>query len=325
MKYLKLIAVTVGLMLVVNATAGAGSIGSDPPFAGDVFMHMKNLDAARLYTGYLANGVTPAATGTWYTDPTNELQWYANPGLEENETSFGVFKIHEVYSAERVGYCNMDSATPENLLWHDGDGGKEIVGIFYGRQDDEVFFVNTTGVPEANLQLIHSSNDEYKIWYQDWGTFNGGHNGLVDRFDVDKFETIGYDADHNPIGELVLTGSSKECCGAAWEIDVFFNPVGLKGDFVTYIELDTGMPWNETDGLGDDDFLMAFPFMPGYGGCSHLRLHTTTHAQSLYPDWDISSSDPITASVYIPEPVTMLGLFLGVSGLAGYIRKRRQA
>ena len=328
MRGLKLIVLT-GLILAIAAPAWAGSIGSDPPFSGDLFMHMVNLDASRLYSGFLANGTTPATLGVWYNDPTNQLEWSDKGLLEDNETAFGVFRIDEVYAGKRVGTCNIMKVDPPALLWHDGDGGKEIVGIFYGRQDDFVRFSDPAPLggspPMLWEQDIYASGDEYKIWYQDSGTFNDGVNGMADRFGTDQFYTIGYDTIGNPIGELVLTGNSKLCCGLSWEIDVAFNPVNLEGDFNTLVEFDTGVPWNETDGPGDTDFLKSFPFMPGDGGCAHMWLHTTTHAQYVLPDWDMTSSDPLTASVFIPEPLTMLGVFLGVSGLGAYIRRRRRA
>ena len=47
-------------------------------------------------------------------------------------------------------------------------------------------------------------------------------------------------------------------------------------------------------------------------------------SETSAPPWGAASDDPSKFSV-IPEPVTMLGLFLGVSGLGQYLRKRRLA
>ena len=38
-----------------------------------------------------------------------------------------------------------------------------------------------------------------------------------------------------------------------------------------------------------------------------------------------SSDNTLVANVVIPEPLTMLGVFMGIAGLAGYVRKRKLA
>jgi hypothetical protein len=67
------------------------------------------------------------------------------------------------------------------------------------------------------------------------------------------------------------------------------------------------------------------------------RWDASTQLQTAYPDrqdyidefedydWTSDSSDPLTSGVnFIPEPLTMAGVFLAVSGLGGYLRKRRR-
>jgi len=45
-----------------------------------------------------------------------------------------------------------------------------------------------------------------------------------------------------------------------------------------------------------------------------------------YTIWDdFAFGSSMEAPLAIPEPLTMLGVFLGVSGLAGYVRRRRLA
>ena len=54
-----------------------------------------------------------------------------------------------------------------------------------------------------------------------------------------------------------------------------------------------------------------------------IRLQFDTIPSNI-ADWLVKSRDPVS-TYFVPEPLTLFGLFAGVSGLAGYIRRRRLA
>lgn len=332
----------IGAVLAMAGTAMAGTIGSDVPWSGDYVAHLSNLDASRIYTGYLANGTTPVTPGVAYTDPTNQLQYYTNPILGQGETSFGVFRIDNVYTGSRVGPNNIAQIGGAPTLWTDGDGGMEIVGIFYGRTDTRVVFNDDAGSiinPADYKQNIRSADDNYKIYYQPKGTLASYYTGpfptTAGRLAVDQFKGIGYSALNTTIAgsELVLTGGSVHTGGMAAEIIANFDPVSFTGVFDTFLLFDVGIPWNETDPYispPGTDMEMVFPFdalgNPVPPLAAHAKLHTTTTAFYGTQGWDLSSSDPLSGgATAIPEPLTIIAAFLGISGLAGYMRKRRMA
>ena len=72
----------------------------------------------------------------------------------------------------------------------------------------------------------------------------------------------------------------------------------------------------------DTDFFT--PIKVGPYNPADLRLHVTDTpvAQSGEFDWITSSNDPLTG-YYVPEPLTMLGVFLAVGSITGYLRRRK--
>ncbi len=332
MRFLKFTAI-VCVFVAVSSPAMATTSppwGADPgPGAGGaqpIYCHLNDYTMSRIYTGYLADGQTPVTSGVKYDDPGTQLQYYSPlAAASDTETGWGVFRLAAVYEGEMQGPNNIVKLGPPNILWQDGQGNKEIVGVFYGQEDTAVTFVNL-GDPDPStwMQVIAAQSNRYEMWYQDWKTYDEGAAGSAGRAtpttDPEKYETIGYDYDPNSgtwtqysHAERVLTGNSVAGDQSA-VVQITFTPPS-SGNLNTYLLLDGGN-W-------EDAFVEVFPFGGAGGTVADLRLKVTTSATTK-ADWTLSSSDPLTGATLIPEPLTMLALGLSAACVGGYIRKRRR-
>lgn len=338
-----------GLFLAVTGIASAGY----PPWSGTFVSHMNNWDSPRIYTGYLKDGVTPVDTtaGAIYTPggvthDLNNLEWIDPVKADSaNETSWGIFKFADVRRGE-VDPLTKNNITevgtpPGNILWTDGDASKQLVGVFYDRRDIGVAFTNrfhtdTSGTytPE-NLfaQEVWSENTKYKMWYQPVGTYAEHGAGPNGRLAVDHYPGIGDVAGYT---DHVLLGQDADTISTVFDpiMKVLDTDIGTNHPLgVVYEELASSTRGYImlTEGEWLEGFQMAFPCGTASEPDAHLRIKSTladTSLPNLPPGvtpWYTYSSDPITGTVgEIPEPVTMLGVLAGMSGLVGYIRKRRK-
>ena len=319
----------VGLLLTAGGLVNAGG----PPWQGTFYAHMDNYDASRVYTGFLADGVTAVTPGVTYTPA--QLQ-YIQPtkAHDADETSWGVFRFQEVLEAEITGPNTITkTGPPVKPIWSEGDGGKELVGMFYDRHDLEVTFTDVGHkdadgiVPDASLyyQTIKSDNTKYKMWYQTWSHYDNAGAGPDARAGQDDYPSVGDDPGNT---DYVLMGEDAE------EIFTVFDPamyvLNLAGN-VTVLPSTTSTFLELTDGPWLDYFDDVFPCGGASAPSAHLSMHSTLkptdkphNTDPTKTAWDIASSDPITGSVIVPEPMTMLAVLAGMGGLFGYIRKRRK-
>lgn len=325
----------VGLILAVSGLAQAVD---PPPFTGTFYAHMDNYDASRVYTGKLADGVTPVTPGVVYSPA--QLQYIQPTNADNpNETSWGVFRFQQVLAGEVSGPNTITKVDPPNILWTEGNGNRELVGVFYDRQDIEVSFSNVghldgDGIlpPEAlYYQVIKSNNTKYKMWYQPFGNYDNGMGGPDARTAIDGYPTIGDVAGYTT---RVVEGEDAADIftvfdPAMYVTNLIGNPIVLPSTTNTYMKLTDG-PWmTPANGVW---FAEAFPLGGALTPDAHLSLNSTLKPTNKPNDtnpaltaWDVASSDPITGHVeVIPEPVTMFGVLAGIGGLFGYIRKRRK-
>ena len=219
MKNMRCIAL-VGLVLVAGVTAQAADIPFEhawpPPQTtqAPILAHVSDYDSDTFYTGFFVNGVQAprnvallpgggiATDGNIYP----ALAKVAGNGSMPGEDSWGVFSIDTFYEGAvpdpTLHHNNITSQNHNKPLFHTGDSGLELAGIFHGRTDVAVTFF-----PDGSSKA-ESIGDYVEIYLQPLGTFDHGDAGSSGRVTAGKYATVGFDADGNPLpgSTLVLQG-----------------------------------------------------------------------------------------------------------------------
>ncbi|MCD4699866.1 MAG: PEP-CTERM sorting domain-containing protein [Phycisphaerae bacterium] len=320
MKNLKIITLAVGLILVVNATAGA--ITFNQSYNGPITIKFKNYDTGVGYAGGVWGqcgiGVVDGlpqlpAKNAWDGGVSGNPLIPIGPYVNQAEDAWLTVKVTSVTTAGGTE------------LWSDGDGSQEVVGMMYGLVDVAV---------GGNSNFILSDGFFFDLYEQDAGQFDP-NVGTVGRLGFGTYTGVG-----GPGGatgaQLIFSANSVPGVGivdmlgidpglaATPQFSHRFTGIGNKADM--YLDIDRTAPgaWNN---------LIVPVFWPdnsgGLGGAVsdlYSEANLGPNAPPLGPvgDWDILSDDP-TSAYYVPEPMTMTLLLLGVGSLGGYIRKRRVA
>jgi len=329
MRYLQLL-VMGGIVLALAGSVGAVGIPFSQPYHGPVYWHLSNWDEGRIYTGFLADGVTPVQAGQTYT-PTQLQSFGPSGGMHED--SWGIFRVESIYTAA-VDNSQTDTIVIGSTQLYDFGAPTqttEILGIFHGRLDDFITFVDMTPLnPNDPLtQVTQSHGDRFDLYTQPKGSadaiglWDNGILGPSARLAAGVYPGVGFDAAGNPLpgSDLALTGHAQAGFQTDEVITVFTpTPSGNSGSgtFGLFISWDGGSQLNMWD-------TNVFPIGYSLGGISaDLRLQGTATPTGLPTGdpWLVHTSDPATTA-FIPEPVTMAGLLLGFGCLGGYFRKRR--
>jgi len=361
MRVAKLLLV-VGLVLAVSGTAGAVAIpftqawGAPAPGA-PVNMHAVNWAMGSVYTGFDLGGV-PVPLGVYIPAPT--LAKTPPTGGMPGEDGWGIFQIDQIFKGNLVGVNNIVRIDPANPLYDiaTANGGVEIFGIYQGRVDLFVRFndENGSGVLDAgDSQTIEFAGDAVDVYAQLLGTADAettaflgaaaviGDAGSSGRLATGDYVGIGFDSAGAalPAGVATLaltlageTGYMGREAVAAIPVEgrATFFPSGLSGSgevdiFYSVTGGTEVLTWNGGDFAGLTDVGIFTPTKvvgAPYDGAD-FKIHVTDQAVAPVGDYDwlVTSSDPITAAVIIPEPITMIGALMGLGGVAGYIRRRR--
>lgn len=299
MRYLKLLT-AVGLLLAVTGTAGAINIGGTDIPNGPLVMKFINYDVGVLY--HVPDGLYTGESTLNSKSQTGPLNGVAP------EDSWGIFKLTDIYNADQsVRY------------WSEATSTQEVTGIFWGERDTYLDQTRTGG-PSTITQEIHGVGLNAAFFL---GTpvnnfnFTGGPAATGSRAGGDPVYPTATD------GTLIWTFTSVPGWNSDFPGDEFFTTFrpnltgptstsangGFFGAATAVPVLGTGI-WN--------NLLNPDAIAPGVAARFDFTGNPGNH------NWLVRSNDPVQVDV-IPEPVTMLGLFLGVSGLGGYIRRRRMA
>jgi len=319
---MKILAV-LGLILAVSGTAGA--IPFTQAYTGPVTMKFSSWDMGTLYplstpttigisaVDAIAGQVAPP--GTVY--DANSGAVYTGAVGQEKEDSWGIFTVTEIYKT------GGNPLSPSDQLWLPGTGGVELTGIFYGLIDNAVA---PGGLGEL-IQAQLGTAGAFKMYQQPYGTFAAADGGL-------GAETLGSAgrltfSTYTGVtgGTLALAGSllagTGQIAGApnaqfTSNVNIIgAPPVSAAGNFNSLVLLNGGASEAQfKSGLGPSG--------------SDLTVQGTTYdnsgADPLHPavsNWTVTDQDPVNGfALPVPEPLTMLGVFLGVGGLARYVRRR---
>ena len=356
MRYAKLILLA-GLILAATSTAGAlttttpGYIPMTHGWNGPIYSHLHDYSMGDVY---LPGPATPM--DTWLT-PAQAIASGATPlpalGAVGGESGWGVFKLDAIYEGKIMPSGDIMPQNIANPLFYDGYKGKELVGIYGGRGDYALKF------GADGSQSFLSIGDQYEMYVQDHGLFDEGAAGSTGRNADGSYTTVGDDASSVvPLNGVSQAGFFPDVAGFGTcpeTIAQIFPGGAFPGHSDLYISLydNAGqVPAAHTPPIGGSGVLGGLsdpsgwtwnlnyfqgnvcgtpPDPPGYF-TADLRLHVTTTTNNGYNDpnffgnpfnWTVQSSDPLTGSQFVPEPVTMLSALLAVSGLAGYVRRRR--
>jgi len=295
-----------------------------------------------MYTGYEydqgGNPTIPVTLGVAYTPggtyDLSNLHYIQNSVLENDEVAFAVFTVTEVMRGTRSSPCTIGVTALQ--IWQAGDGGKEIWGTVAGRTDTQVIFSDPDGdaAPEKYHQDIWAAGDRYNVYFQDADVFSDVYpdgvpltSGRISG--TDNYRGIGHDAAGASLegtkSELVWAGGSIQACNEDAEIVITdFDPDAFTTDFATHVLLDTGTPWNLTDGPNDTDMLVTFPGPAATDlPVAHLKVASTVEPAGGLGGWDAILSDPMDGDAYVPEPAA--AWLLGVAGFSLLRRRRHPA
>jgi hypothetical protein len=349
MKFKLLILLTaLGLILAVTNSADAFSFTSGPQlwknfnweigtaYAGGVPGNTYFRDAGASY--YTSEGVHVTYDPL---DPTHglfsDLIIVRPDGLRPGEDAFGLLEMRQIEQGEVIitgapdaPFGEIGQQTPQQIYWNAGDGGEYVRGVFYDVQDQVVEFLG------PDFARIYSANTKSNLYVMDSGTWNPQQVGnptpadlLPDRTDATPWliETDDWNATGDPLFEGI--GDWFRYQGTI----VAFPPSGTNFTYLSLFDVDgdgvigdpsiTNLVVNWWDNANPDDYPVNWSAFdrsnPGYSDVK--QSWNIGQPVSLANGW-VGSED--TAKLYIiPEPVTMLGVFLGLGSLVGYVRRVR--
>jgi hypothetical protein len=243
-------------------------------------------------------------------NPADDLIIAKDPALRANEDTFGLLRVTNLFGADILGPSRFDGPgilgndMSANLqYWSEGSGGDYLHGILWGNQD-QVIEVLSPG----NFR-IWGSGGQYEIWETDSFSYNpavpnpatspAARPVADNRFPGWFDDTTDELAAGGSIGYFRFQGTATSPLVFDGNTEVLFDVTSGKfaGAFTDW--------WYHPDGVTTWDLWQSWnigdPFVFSNG-------------------W-VGSEDSARGYV-IPEPVTMLGLFIGLTSLVGYSRKR---
>jgi len=326
MRALKL-CVAVGLAVAVTGTAWGVTVPAVQN--GYVFFEMTDHNNGAIYTADVDGTYTRTeAGGTWSGPFGGTLSATTVPDADPNEDTWGVFAIKILKLGDPIYNLNGDvigmddgSSGPSDVYyqWVDYVSDTGLVGMFYKGWDAEVV------IEDGQTASVRVEGGEFDLWAVNANLlkrYTGDtpptttHEGP--QFEEDRRDTT------TTYGDWVDSGDGTKihllhATSEYWRFETDIVGQGyLEGGTVAYWDIDpdeTGPVWN-----------------PYWGG---TELFTDPDGQTadLWIDLEIvqdnrgwvGKSNDDGGALVVPEPATMLALFAGVSGLAGYISKRRRA
>jgi hypothetical protein len=315
-----------GVLILALAMPASAIVLTDPSYAGPITINIQDFDTGTLYN-VADNPVGSPYIGSALLDTFSQTNDPNGPTLADGSKSntWGLLRIVTITEANGSG----------KILWSTSPGD-EIDGVFWGL-DDQYLNQVTTGAQVT--QEIRGTGLHFAM-FESGSAWPGGVPGP---------------AAANPNGEAPgvptypgITSSSK----LLWT----FNAVpgfsladinaGLGNSFFATVTNNASVYQSFGDmnanlgavpgyGTGPANNLFVTGKVPAYKAgdvagdptaFTDIAFHfTATSSFGQNANWLLYSSDPMSAVGFVPEPITMTGLFIGMVGLGGYVRRRKAA
>ena len=325
MRGLKLIAL-LGLILAVSGTAGAVTVPSYPTGSA---VYLENYDRdmgtayfgpSDWYTRTVRGGTWSSANSSAFTTVIPATGAWAGAG----EDTWGIFDVATIAPGQKTGNNIIQVGTP-TYIWDSGSnmtGNTALVGVFYDGWDSQVI-INNSAPPGSPILTVFAEEIKFELWAVDKSKVDLFYNRQGPAYDANlrtaQNEYLSWVDQSDTTAVKLLTGTSTEFrfTGSANSSDGTFD-----GQTLTYWDINendsTGL-WNANWGASSK----IDPFIDDFGNKADMKLTFDSHSGTQ--GWAINSTDSGGVGFVVPEPLTMLGVFLGIGGLGGYIRRRRMA
>lgn len=293
MRLLTLI-LALSILIAVSGTAQAVTIGGATIPSGPVVLKFTNYDEVTKYT--TQDGV--------FTDPTV---------IQSKAT---VFPVHAATGESQWGVFRLDTIenTAQTVTYYDkNSASQQITGIFWGGADD---FLSQSTVGGQPTQNIHT-NGVHIAFFQGAKTFD---------------PTLG------PTGRPTNGDPTYPGATNATPILTFNAVPGWDGSYPT----DSFFTTFRDSTSGNGGFMAQAGSVPFYGtGSLNSSLDTNFIGNGIAAQFDFSlvqgtngwmlqSNDPLLLSFLgsnpppvVPEPITMLGVILGLGCVGRYIHRNK--
>ena len=329
----------ISLVYEVDGPPGSGIVaGMSPAIGTRLTFKIENWDVGTIYpmpvvpdpVGYTGLPGNAVGIGNGVA-AVNVAQAIACPGAQARglyanmlEDTWGIGKITGI-----IGEWNVPVWTPQTK-------GHELNVLFYGEQDIFVESMDPTD-PLSNSR-IDGINLRVDIYHS--SLILNPLLGVPGRTAANTYPTVNAEGQVLELSMISLPGfinAPGTGAGLATEFESRFNFGSFTGDGEAWVEITGGASqclfdgdcWGVADSWAMNP--AHVPLMPvGSDLDSDVSLAFDTFpAPAPPPGWDpnddwwlVTSEDPMLVEL-IPEPLTMLGLFMGLGGVGAYIRKRR--
>jgi len=245
------------------------------------------------------------------------------PGTNDLEDTFGI--VHMYFIKPGIVHPSQTyiEGVPGATAWDNSDGLEDtwFTSIFWGGNDVSVRFEVDPGASQGYEVTIRTDDVQFEIWRRDKAALaaeaTAAGVGPIDPENLVSWNPASrtafnrYEGWVDGSGDLMVTGVSTE-----FQFIGTLSGAAFGGQTETYFDVDENGPglwdaaWGSTLGL-----LSLVDGVP-----SDAYFSWDMQGPSLR-GWSVSSTD-LGGVTVIPEPLTMLGVMLGVGSLGGYLRRR---
>jgi hypothetical protein len=331
MRTLKLCALLVVLAAVV---VPAEAVTVPPLPNGTLYLKSRNQDNGTTYVDLgLTPGTTVNLTPADFNTVANPLRVsFKAPGSIGGEDTWGIALTYHiaggVISNPGVNGSQVDYVGP--IIYDNSAGTQDtwLVAVFYGGTDTGISLTGgngSNGIPAGDFsETIDSTGVKFKLYAVDKANLAAG----VDSVGLLPFSAADHTADDTYVGWTDATALTGAVLLLEGESDYFQSTVVVDPSGAV-----VGSSLDATTAYFDIPENGAGLWNPYFGATDQLLTPTGTPTNLWFQwtlgnsvnGWTVKSDDVGGAVAVVPEPLTMLGMFLGIGSVGGYLRRRNRA